>query len=225
MIMNQLLRAVRALRDRWQKLSPGERSRYQIVTAFLLVGMYGLIFYPISHRKFEESKKMLSRRMDRIKKRAGADEKGDSGPDPQLVAIKIAKADARLKEITAVFGELDRGFAPVESADERQKLMLEIARLAERTGVQLSSVSRKGAPGGKEMAIVPVDPVLGRPLLVVTADARFGQLLNFLDGLKRLPFHVSVMNLKIYSDPRKGGRGGDARGPEGALYVALEVAI
>lgn len=228
MIRNYSQRAVRVLRalqDRWHKLSPNERFRYQIATAFLLVAVYGLILYPISHRRFEESKKMLNRRADRIKKRAGGDEKGDSGPNPQTVASQIEKADAQLKAIAAAFDELNTRFAPLESGRERRQLMLEISRLAERSGVQLLSVARKGASSGKEMTAAPLDPVLGRPLLVVTADARFGQLLTFLDGLRQLPFHVSVMNLKIYSDHRKGGVGGDARAPEGALYVALEVSI
>lgn len=210
---------------RWREMSPEQRFQAQIVFAFLLVGMYGLVFYPISHGRFEESKKMLHRRQDRIEKRAGFDEKKIGSFNPRAISAKIEKVDEQLKELSVAFDELDTGFAPLESSDVRQQLMLEISTLAERTGVELVSVSRKEISRGKEKAVVPVDPVLGRPLLVVTANARFGQLLDFLHGLKNLSFHVSVMNLKICSQHLKGERGAEAHLPEGAIFVSLEMSM
>jgi hypothetical protein len=224
------LRALQALLDKWHKLSPGERLRYQITALFLMFAIYGLILYPISHGRLVESKKMLSRRLDRIKKRGGGDEKAEAGPNPRMLAGKLAKVEAQLKGNATVYGALDVGFAPLESGAERQQLMLEISRLAERSGLQLQSVSRKGAGGPKEMTITAEDPVLGRPLLIVTGQARFEQLLNFLDGLKRLPYQVSVMNLKLKLklklklDPLKSLRPG-GRASDGNLNIALEVSI
>lgn len=216
------LQALAALRQKWDKLSAEERFRFQMVTAFLLVVAYGLVFYPLSHGKLVASKQMLSRRMDRIKKRVGADEPGSGAANPQLVASQIAKVEARLKELGA--GQVT-GFAPADSAGDRQRLLLELSRLAERCGVQVLSVARKGANGAKGAGGALLDPVLGRPLLVFTGSARFGQLLQFLDGMKRLPFNVSVMNLKIASGQSQGSRRGEARAPEGALSIALEVSM
>jgi hypothetical protein len=74
--------------------------------------------------------------------------------------------------------------------------------------------------------VAAIDPLLGRPLLVVTANASFDRLLNFLGGLKELSFHVSVMNLKVYSsDILENGVRKFKQVPAGWLYVSLEVSI
>jgi hypothetical protein len=207
--------------DRWKELSPGERLQTQALIAFAIVALYGLIFFPVTHGKFQESKNMLHRRQDRIEKRAGSDDLGRGGQSPQTVISKLKKVDEQLKEVTATFDELDTGFAPVDSSDVRQQLMLEISTLAARTGVELLSVSRKEIGPGNQRTIAPVDPILGRPLLVVTANAKFGQLLDFLYGLKELSFYVSVMNLKVSALRTKGGEGAI----ESGLSVSLEMSM
>jgi hypothetical protein len=207
--------------DRWRELSPGERLQTQALIAFVLVAMYGLVLFPVTHGKYQESKNMLHRRQDRIEKRAGSDDLGHGSINPQVVISKIKKVDEQLKEVTAAFDELDTGFAPVDSSDVRQQLMLEISTLAARTGVELLSVSRKETVRGNQRIIAPVDPDLGRPLLVVTANARFGQLLDFLYGLKELSFYVSVMNLKVGALQTKG----DGGALERDLSVTLEMSM
>lgn len=211
---------------RWQKLSAGERLRAQLVMIFVLLGMYGLVFYPLSSGKFAESKKMLDRRKDRIEKRTRVDDLGSGGPSPRTIVKKIEEVDAELNGVRAVFDELDTGFAPVESTDARQQLMLEISTLAARTGVELLSVARKGFSPESQLGLPVVDATLGRPLLVVTAHADFRRLLDFLHGLKDISFYVSVMNLKVYSRHlQEQRRGSTMYVPPGDLFISFELSI
>ncbi len=210
---------------RWRKMSPGDRLRAQFVLALMLIGVYGLVLYPLSKGALDESERMLNRRKDRIEKRANIAGLKDTGLNPEVMRRKIEEVEARIQAVAAGFDELDTGFAPVDSSEVRQQLMLEISTLAARTGVELLSVSRKGMAGKGEMIAVPVDPVLGRPLLVINASAPFWNLYDFLRGMKDLSFYASVMNLKIYTQPKADGARHGSPLPAGALHVALEVSI
>jgi hypothetical protein len=211
--------------ERWRKLSAKERFKAQIVMAFMIIGVYGLILYPISHRKLQESERMIHRRKDRIEKRANIKDVGGNNLSPKVLAVKIEDVEKRIEEVSTSFGggDLDSGFAPVESDEARQELLVEISTLAERTGVDLLSISRKGVPVRNEKAAAPAPSDLGRPMLEIKAAASFKRLLDFLHGLKDLSFYVSVTNLKLYATPPGGGR--EAAAPAGALYVSLEMSI
>lgn len=212
--------------NRWKKLSAGERLRTQLVIACLLLGMYGGVFYPISNGKLTNAENMLHRRQDRIEKRTGVGDLGSGGPVPQTIVKKIEEAEKQLQDVRAAFDELDTGFAPVDSSEVRQQLLLEISTLAERTGVELLSVAGKGFSPEKELSVPVVDAALGRPLLAVTAHTDFTRLLDFLHGLKDLSFYVSVMKLKVSSRHlQEERRGSSAYVPPGALFIALEMSI
>lgn len=211
---------------RWKKLTPGERLRAQAVIACVLIGMYVGVFYQISHKNYKESANMIHRRQDRIKKRADVGDLG-GGPSPQALRQQITKVDGELAALREGLEELDSGFVPLESTEMRQQLMLEISTLAERTGVQLLSVARKGFSPEKVLGQLTVDPVVGRPLLEVKANTDFGRLLDFLHGLKDLSFYVAVMKLNVYSRHLQDDRRGDQakRLPPGAITVSLEMSI
>lgn len=215
---------------KWQKLPPAERLKYQISMICFIIAGYTMIYLFFTHTPYFESKKMLHRKLNRIEVHGKVGEIDDSGMNPKVVEKKIARID---EEIAGMFGsenELDTGFAPVDSTDVHQQLMLEISTLAERTGVSLVSVERKGFRADEEMTFAPLDKELGRPLLVITANTEFMPLLDFLKGLKDISFYVSVMNLKVYSRHMKkmrNGRRGESREylPPGAMFAQLEVSM
>nr|WP_319393865.1 hypothetical protein [uncultured Desulfobacter sp.] len=209
--------------ERWRKMSPGERLRAQIVFAFLMLGVYGLVFYPISRKKLDHAEQMLHRRQDRIDKRANIDNLSSKGLNPKVIQKKIDEARKKFKALSQDFDELDTGFAPVDSADVKRQLMLEISTLADRTGVNLVSVVQKGVSLTDEGTSVYLDPQVKRPLLDISAQAKFWDLIDFLNGLKELSFYVSVMNLKLYADPPRGNN--DDRLPGGALYIYLQMSM
>lgn len=209
--------------EKWRKMSPGDRLRVQILILFGLVAVYAPFYVGSSGRLFE-AEKMLSRRKDRIEKRASLGKIAGGGPNLRTMENRIGQVEEQLKEVSAAFGKLDARFAPVDSDEVQQKLMLDLSTLAERTGVDLVSISRRGiSPEGKATtANAPVDRALGRPLIDVTAKARFGALFNFLNELETLPFHVCVVNLKLYTKDPKNERG-SAQGDTsaGELHVQL----
>lgn len=213
--------------EKWRKMPWAERLKYQGLIGFSLLAIYSLAFYPQTHTRFFEAKKMLSRKADRIEKRASSDDlEKISKANPKAIEKKIEEVEARILEVRSSSNELDIGFAPVDSSDMRQQLQLEISKLAERTGVELVSVARKGFSLKGEEPVAAIDPELGRPLLTLTANAYFDRLLDFLGGLKELSFHVAVTNLKVYSgDVLENGLRKYKNVPAGGLYVSLEVSI
>jgi hypothetical protein len=133
--------------ERWRKLSPREKLQAQIVLGCLLVGLYSLYIYGVGARKYAESDMMLKRQLRQTQQRVRV-ENINSGPDPRAISRKIEEVEKAIQEVTASFDELDTGFAPADSSEVRQQLMLEISTLAERTGFELLSVARKGGSHG-----------------------------------------------------------------------------
>lgn len=235
--------------EKWRKMSTGERVRVQIVIGFLVLGLYGLTIYPFTRKQFVESKSMLHRRQDRIEKRAETDAL-NTGANPQTIKRQLEETEKKLQELKEGFNELDTGFAAVDSSDMRQQLLVEISTLAQRTGVELVSVARKGLEGksgsellGSGRAGQPVqadngpaalDPELGRPLLLLSAVGQYQPLLSFLSGLKELSFYVSPMRVRLYARHLKdaGKNAGLSMVPppvgaedDGALNVFLELSM
>ena len=206
---------------RWRSLPPGDRLRMQAFMALMVLGLYGLLVYPFSHKKFADSEQQLHRRRDRLAKRAGVEDIKGGGPTMSALTNQIAQVEKQLQELA---GELEKGFAPAHSSEAQQQLMLEISSAAERSGLDLVSVSRKGfAPKGEAAAAPPVDPELGRHLLDLTARARYGQLLDFLQELRGLSFQVSAMNLKLNAQDAKGGP--DPANAAGVLSIQMQISL
>jgi len=203
--------------------------QYKLVGLFLIAGLYGLLIYPSTHTRYFEAKKLLHRKQDRIIKRTTMGEIKNSGGNPKVIQKKIDQIDKEIAETVGSFNELDTGFAPIDSTEVQQQLLLEISKLAERTGIELISVAKKGYTRKGELSIAPIDPELGRPLLTLIANSSYFPLLDFLHGLKDLTFYVSVMNLKIYTDLNREELGTmrleERNLPPGTLTVALDLSI
>lgn len=209
----------------WQRLSPRDRACIQIIIVTLMLAGYAIFVYPASHRRLQDAQTRIVRLRQDIAQQSVDENSADAKDSPRQVEEQISEADKRLKELSATFNELDSGFAPLESDAERQQLMLEISTLAQRTGIELLRVSRKGLSSGEGPSPpAPVDPTLGRPLLVVEARAQYHHLLRFLEGLKDLSFYVSVMNLKLYSSQLGTAARQDAT-QEGQLQILLELSM
>ncbi len=212
---------------RWKRMTQKERGRSLIILCLLSICLYGSVFYPYRHKKLGEAESLLHRRQDRIDKRADLGKVKGSGLSPEVLEKKIAKSEELLAAEKASLNELDSGFVPIDSNEERQLLMLEISRLAQRSGVDLLLVARKGYNPESEMTPAVLDPQIGRPLLEVTANCDYAQMISFISGLKDLSYYVSVMRLRVYSrhvlEERRTLRDGYL--PSGAIYMSLELSI
>lgn len=227
--------------NKWRKLSPGDRLRWQIVIGLLVLAGFGMA-HALVRKQGMETKDKLSRINNRISTQASIDP-GVLNANPSSVKRQLEEVEKKLSSIKAEFNELDTGFVPADSSDLRQQLLVEISTLARRTGVELQTVARKGLEGksgpdllnsnrhaqAADMDSGPaaVDTALGRPLLLVTAVGQYDRLLAFLHGLKELSFYVSPMQIRLRSNQLKeGGKGTVHEGSDdGTLNISLELSM
>ncbi|MFQ3224418.1 MAG: hypothetical protein ACI8Z5_000666 [Lentimonas sp.] len=207
--------------EKIRNLSQSDLRRLQLLIIFGLIGLYTPFYLHTSERLFD-AKKQVSRREDRIEKRTSLDDFESGGPNLRTLANRIKNVTEELSVVSATFEKRYAGFVPVESGDLQQQLMLEISTLAAQTGVKLLSVSRKGS---LQQGATAVDRALGRPLIDITAKAQFIGLLTFLNDLENLSYHVSVINLKLYSKNPKGESDADRAEPGNHLYVELQMSL
>lgn len=201
---------------KWKKLSRADQIRTQVLIVSGMVALYAPLYMSSSGKLFETTK-MLRRRQDRIEKRTDMKHIDNDLPSIRSVNSRIERVDEEIRKLTTAFEELDSGFMPIDSSEAQQKLKLDISTLADKSGIRLSSLSTRTS-GGENLVL---DPDTRRPVLDLRASARYGQLLAFLNGLKDLPFYVSVINLNLeIPKPKKGEKtSGDL------LSVQLEMTI
>lgn len=211
--------------EKWRKHLKAEKLKYQcIVIAFIVVG-YAIIYSTTSSALFE-AETALSRKLNRIETRTEMEDFDIGNLNPKLVAKKVDEINRQLVEIREGRNELDSGFAAVDSTEDHQQLMLEISTLASRTGVEMLSIARKGFRSGDGGSFAPVDPVLGRPLLELTANSQFGPLLDFFHGLKDMSYYVSVVNIKVYAHALKNNNASKVKDlPPGTMYISLQLTM
>lgn len=214
---------------KWQKLPADEKLRIQ---ALIIAGM--LVFYaPFLYMNKQANDKaiaMVHRKQNRIDTQVKIDKLPAMGRSTEVLQGLIVKAEKKLHDITSSFDELDTGFAPIESTEVQQQLMLEISKLAERSGVELLSVVRKGVDSSGNLTLNALDDEVGRPLLALRAYSSYTGLLRFLYGFKELSFYASAMDIDVYSgdfpNDSKKKRGGQSEVVDGSrLAIVLEICI
>lgn len=211
--------------DAWRKMATADRRRVQVLIGCALIAVYAPV-YLLSSKDLFQSKKDLNRLKDRFEKRTSLVDMEGGGISTKIIERRIEKVEERLKVVSNTIKELDVGFAPVDSSEVQQELKLEISTLADRSGIELLSVSRRGSHSEEQFSTkVFLDKVSGRPLLDVKAKADFGQLLRFLTDLRELSYHVSVMNIKISTLKSIGGSDVQIKATDSSLYINLILSL
>lgn len=210
---------------KWQTMSKKDRLLYKLLFVFLVFTVYSLVIYPRTKARYDKADQFLSRKQDRIEKRTTLPDIPDI-PNIKTLEKKIKKIDEEMKNYIINSEDLDTGFAPLDSDQMRQQLLLEISNLAERSGISLSSISRKQIftniddPG--------IDPEIGRPILLLKGRGGFWNLISFLRGLEDLSFYSAVVNFKAYAFPLSGDgvkKISSKVSMDGKLYINLEMSI
>ncbi len=210
---------------KWKSMSKKDRLLYKLFFIFLVFVVYSLAVYPRTKNRYDKADQFLSRKQDRIEKRAALPDIPDM-PSIKSLQKKIKKIDEQMKDYTIASEDLETGFAPLDSDQMRQQLLLEISNLAERSGIVLSSISRKQIfsniddPG--------VDPEFGRPILLLKGRGGFWDFINFLRGLEDLSFFSAVVNFKVYAFPISGAGVKELSSKvamDGRLYINIEMSI
>ncbi len=204
----------------WKKFPATNRLQLQLIIVFGLIGGFGFLLAPV-WQEYNMEKANISRLRNRTSTRAALKDMAKlSTATPKSIKKQIHDAEREIAELRGDANELDTGFLPVDSAETRQQLMLELSKLAERSEVHLLRVSRKGFYLKKDgTPVVPLDKELQRPILLVAADGDFDQLLAFLDGLSELSFYVSAVRVSLAAVVPKGGT------RDGTISINLELCI
>ncbi len=202
------------MRKKWKAMSPTDKRRVQVLVIALLIAGYMPIF-AYSSGQLRKHTHALNRRNNRMGTLTKIDTMNNDGPSERILGKRIKEVEEEIRQLAETFVAEEAGFAPVDSGEKQQELQLEISQLADRTAIDLVSVSKKkfmnrdGTPN--------VDPFSGRPVLNLKLNATFPQFIQFLNGLESLSYHVSVMNVQLRVAPKQG--------TSSRLEITLELSI
>ena len=208
---------------KWKTMSPADKLRMQLLIGFSVVGLY-MPLYLMSSKRVFEAERMLSRRKDRMEKRADISKVGNDGLNSRTVSNNIKKADKEIVELQNLLKQSKKKFVPLNAVDEQQVLRLEFSTMAEDSGVQLISLARRGSNVKATQKHEYLDRETGRPVLQIEAHAAYGELLSFLQRFSELSFYVSVMNVKVYVNKPDFFKQSESAA-DNKLYVYMEVSI
>jgi len=123
---------------------------------------------------------------------------------------EIARLERTLVQEQETLARIERGFAPSQSNEALQALKVEISDLAKSSGVLI----RESVPYRPAATATDSDPTLlgqfakgtpyRRPLQQMRIEGSFGDFRQFLRGLPRLSWRVTVARFHLQAVPRPG---------------------
>lgn len=207
--------------QRWQAMPAKERNRWLLVVALFVLGSYGLIIYPNTHKAQLHAENMVNRKIDRIEKRTSAVPESKVNVGSQKVRLR--ELDKELKTLEVEWSRLKGMFAQDAA---QQDMLLSLSDLAQRTNLQILSQGAGGARA-QSSAQAPtelLDHRSGRPLLKIQARGGYWDLMAFLEGLKELPHVSAPLALHLTTNNTDQPNGSDKL-PPGTLYVELTLTL
>lgn len=183
---------------KWKILDFTDRLRWLLVILCVFIGLYGLLIYPVTKKQLTYSQNMLNRKLDRLEKRTRFE--GDpSKIDTRSLAARLKKIEKKDDDINV---KLDKVLNLFAKTDNHQNLLLSLSELAQRTNInvlsQTTSISKKD-----QTPIPLIDKKTGRPMLILSATSNYWELMNFLEGLKKLNYLVAPIATNIVSQHTK----------------------
>lgn len=182
---------------RWKQFKQVDRMRSLFVSVALTIGFYGLVIYPSLQEALNYSESMISRRLDRIEKRAETDKELEGNPAPLYKELNDLKQEFKLIDLQRQ--QAEQKFVSLIDYDAQQQLQLEIVNLARQTGVRLEKISK---PESNDNVVEASDEAsernyLPRSLMKLDAKADYWSLVHFIEGLQSLSYYTAVVKLKI----------------------------
>lgn len=187
----------------WNSLGKKKQNQILIVFTFMVLGAYLLGWHWQNYTKLKHSENMVSRAENRLKLKV------DSIPEPPLTAGQLDKEFVEQKEkkreLEFEFNQINSIFMPLDDIQAYQNLRLSISDLAEKNGVDIESVNeinRGGSLGGSdgEQSKFTISEKWGRPLIEYRMNLRYIDFLNYIEGLEKLEYQVSVVKIEIEAD-------------------------
>lgn len=186
------------MKEMWQKLPKKQQNQYLLLLSALLIMAYGAWYFQLS-KEVEHAQSMLDRRVNRLESRAAsvAEPVGNLGAMQRSLdklVVQVASAEKG-------YEGLRKRFLPLESSSLRQLLKTEIAEKASSLGMRIKRFEDGSRPDneesapGSELALQEVNNRYSRPLMLFETKTTYFRLLEFLDALNGLSYHVSPVKV------------------------------
>lgn len=193
---------VRQWHRAWQKRTDKERNLFVAGAGLLLIAIHGLVIHPLGSKKIDKLTYDLEKMTVRNKNLAKADATPVI-PPPALMGKNPTEAERELRElqhqlesISNELRSLKAQFVPLDDSLAMNALKSGLTSLAEDGDMEVTAIQH--VVPRKEDADKPPTPEIlkesaqsnpfRRPLIEMRARASFRGLMQFLDGLSRLPY-------------------------------------
>lgn len=197
--------------NKWKKMAPSDQLRVQILIGAVMLALFAP-FYGSAVKTQKKTQNSINRRQNRIETRATVSDVQGGGLSSRTLQNRIKKVNEEIDEITTRMQGSSLVFAKIDSSEDQQKLRLALAQLAAECEVRVTSVATRTNGDG---ALV-LDRELKRPLMDIKCRTSYGRFVQLLDGLKELPYHVSVLHFKMATDEEE-----QAQNPQLNLELVL----
>jgi hypothetical protein len=206
-IQQQLLRR----RAVWQKLPSTEKNTYTAVAAAVCVALYFALLWPSAHTRLSKLEYDLEKQA--VRNKAAAKQQATpatlapslGGRNPGEARRELDDLKRQLEHITAEVARLNAAFVPIDDSLAMNVLKTGLTSLAEAGDMEvlalehvyLHSEDKDRSPTPEMVRKAAQANPFKRPLIVMHARASFRGLMQFLDGLARLPYVAAPVSSEI----------------------------
>ncbi|UCV12759.1 hypothetical protein KI614_05975 [Dechloromonas denitrificans] len=209
--LTELLSRWHEWRRNWEKLPAKDRNLRTAAVAFVLVGLYAALLWPLSGKQISKLEYDLEKMAVREKNAAKAEAK-PLIPPPNLggrnqrdAELELQAIKSQLEDVTLELRKLNARFVPLDDSLAMNALKSGLTSLAEAGDMEVMAIEHvysrsedKDKPPTPQMLqeAAKGNP-FKRPLIVVHARASFRGLMQFLDGLNQLPYVAAPVGSDI----------------------------
>jgi hypothetical protein len=196
---------------RWQAVPAKDRNLATALVACALIGLYGLLVWPIADERAGRLEYDLQKMAAR-EKRTGRAPPTAFVPPPSLSGKSLREAERehealkqQLERVRGEVLELERRFVPLDDSLAMNALKSGLTGLAEAGDMEVTAIEHvllraedKDRPPTPQLVqeAARANP-FQRPLVTMRARASFRGLMQFLDGLQALPFAAAPVGCTI----------------------------
>lgn len=183
-----------SLVTRWKKMQSKERLRWLAVGVLFVVGVYGLVVYPVTKAGYERAEGLVNRKLDRIKKRTTISENIGESRSAAKLKRELRDIEKALESERQALAELQGRLPLANGQGAQDELVLDLSAAARKTGlriIRLGGNSKVKADGSPALARHKVS---GRPIHKLHAKGSYWQLQAFLQQMEKM----SVVSVPVY---------------------------
>ncbi len=192
------------LQQWWKPLPRKQQNQMLVLLMAVVLGGYGVYFLGLN-KEIKQAENM----MNRTKNRMAAKYKNikELKQSPVLIKKKLDALTVNLQQKSDKLAVLEALLMPNDSMKDVQKMRLSISQLAENSAMVISRMEGKISRSISDIADKPGESFLRdqlnnrfhRPLIQVVSTVSFKGLMAFLEGLKKLEYNVSPVEINIHA--------------------------